>query len=148
MDLCKLKTKVEMSCRFPFDTRNHSPKGFLFSPLRDDTPGLVYSQIEGRELEAVRIWGLFLAWIPYEKRTEELCLEAVKNHSRAIIYSPYQTHEIVWKAIEADPQAIQFIREPSPELIYMAIYKDPGAVWCVRDRTPEMEELAAMLRLK
>jgi hypothetical protein len=102
--------------------------------------------LDRHALTAVRTWGLFLAGIPAAKRSEALCLAAVQNYSRAIMFSPHQTPAIVWAAVEADPHAIQFVNEQTLDLIEMAIRKEPGAVWLLRDRTPEMEALAFVLR--
>jgi hypothetical protein len=113
---------------------------------RDGTIRSLPAYLEQHPMEAVRTWGLFLAGIPYEKRTKELCLAAVQNYSRAIMFSPHQTPAIVWAAVEADPHAIQFVKEQTADLIDMAIRKEPGAVWLLRDRTPEIEELAFVLR--
>jgi hypothetical protein len=102
--------------------------------------------LDRHSLTAVHTWGLFLAGIPAANRSESLCLAAVQNHPRAILFSPHQTPTIVWTAVEADPHAIQFITEQTADLIEMAIRKEPGAVWLLRDRTPEMEVLAYTMR--
>ena len=117
-----------------------------FEPFCVGTTATLPAYLEQHALTAVRTWGLFLAGIPHEKRTEELCLAAVQNWSRAILYSPHQTPAIVWAAVEADPHAIQFVNEQTVDLIDMAIRKEPGAVWLLRERTPEFEALAYSLR--
>jgi hypothetical protein len=136
MDLKQLRENLEMRCIYP---------GLHYDPQADS----IAAALQGRELEAVSYWGLFIAWIPLAQRTVELCLAAVRSHPRAIIWIPetVRTPPITWAAIEGDPMTIQFIYDPPLELAETAVRAAPGAAWILNPRMPEMETLSDQLRI-
>jgi hypothetical protein len=82
----------------------------------DGVPLLTY--LKGRDLAAVQTWGLFLAGV--ETQTETICMAAIQENPRALLFVKHQTPALCLAAVSADGWVLPWVREQTPTICYAA----------------------------
>lgn len=77
-------------------------------------------------LAAVKVNGLYLKCVPDEHFVDEICIEAIKNHARAIDNVKNPTEEMWALAIKKDNSIIYDVKNPTDELLLIAAPKYPN----------------------
>ena len=79
-------------------------------------------------LAAVKKDGLSIVDVPLDKRTEEICLEAVKQKPIAISHIKNPTEAVWQKALDKDATVIKLIKDPTKEQQVYAVKKKPAVI--------------------
>ena len=79
-------------------------------------------------LAAVRKDGLAIIDVPEDRRTEEICKEAVNQKPIAISHIKDPVESVWQKAIDKDATIIKLIKNPTPEQQIYAVTKKPGVI--------------------
>lgn len=79
-------------------------------------------------LAAVKKDGLAIVDVPRERRTEEICLEAVKQKAIAISHIKDPVESVWKKALDKDATVIKLIKDPSKEQQVYAVTKKPSVI--------------------
>ena len=80
---------------------------------------------EEKAVEYVESDGINLREVPFQFRTEKVCIAAVKDNGNALGYVINQTHEICIAAVNNSGYALGYVINQTPE-ICMAAVKDYG----------------------
>lgn len=109
-------------------------------------PLLTY--LKGRELAAVQTWGLFLAGVEEERQTEPICMAAILENPRSLLFVKRQTPALCMAAVSADGWVLPWVRDPTPAICEAAIRQSPAAIRADHEPTPDLIELKELLDLQ
>jgi hypothetical protein len=84
-------------------------------------------------LDMVRKNGLLLEIVPKDLRSEEICLQAVKENGRALKYVINQTDAICITAVKHDFRALEYVYEQTEEICRAAQNKKMQVYRLVRN---------------
>ena len=79
-----------------------------------------------------------LKYIPEEFKTEEICLEAVKNNSYALQHVNNQTEEICLEAIKKDGYCLRYVNNQTDKICLEAINKNINAFNLIENPSQEV----------
>jgi hypothetical protein len=93
---------------------NKYPEAFEY--VEDKTPEICK--------EAVQLDGMLLKYIPEEKQTYELCIDAVKSNGFALQFSKFKNAQICLEAVKSNGAAISIIPDFNPQEWYGKLLDD------------------------
>lgn len=73
-----------------------------------------------------------------QEQTPELCMEAVRNDSSALVFVREKTPELCMAAVEKNGWALQFVMEQTPEICMAAVEKNGLSLQFAHVQTPEL----------
>lgn len=86
-------------------------------------------------LNIVKHNGLFLALINKKDHCHEICMEAVKQNYKAIIYVEEQTEDICFEAVTQNGYMIKYIKNQTENLCIEAVKKNPFSIQFIKNKT-------------
>lgn len=94
-------------------------------------------------LKIVRERPWMIAHLPDERKTEEICLAAVKKDGDVLQFISHASYDVIKAAIMSDPFAVQWIENLPLELLLLGISAQPGVIKYVTD--PPIEAIAVAI---